>query len=153
MNRRRFALNKPNIWHELQAAIFLLCAFLELRVTSGLGESEFSGGWLTGPLLSTADTGMILFIVSIFATFLLPRIAAAMGLVSSFLSLPLYCFFIAPVPFAHAFAHGPEFKVQPMPGFHWHSWPVTAILTVAVAICVCIRRLVPHGGMQAQGLA
>lgn len=70
-----------------------------------------------------------------------PRIAAAIGLASSLLCLPLYLFFIAPVPFAQVLARGHEFKVQPVPGFHWRTWPVTGLLALAVTVYICVRRI------------
>jgi len=134
-------MRRPDIEQVFQAGSFLLCVFLELQITSGLDGTEFSGGWLTGPLLSMADIGTLLFVLALVLTFLFPRVAAAIGLASSLLCLPLYCFFIAPVPFAQVFVRGHEFKVQPVQGFHWHTWPVTALLGVAVAVYACIRRL------------
>jgi hypothetical protein len=89
-------LKKPDSGHGPQAACFLLCALVGLHVTSGLGETEFGGGWLTGPLLSMADSGALLFILASVGTFFWPRIAAAVGLASTLLCLPLYSFFIAP---------------------------------------------------------
>jgi len=56
-------VKKPNIQQVCQAGSFLLCAFLALQITSGLEGTEFSGGWLTGPLLSMQDIGAALFIV------------------------------------------------------------------------------------------
>ena len=133
-------MRRPDIEQVFQAGSFLLCVFFELQITSGLDATEFSGGWLTGPLLSMADIGTLLFVLALVLTFLFPRVAAAIGLASSLLCLPLYCFFIAPVPFAQVFAHGHEFKVQPTQGFQWHPWPVTGLLALAVTIYLCIRR-------------
>jgi hypothetical protein len=135
-------VRKPDAGQAFQAASFLLCVSLELKLTSGVDGTEFSGGWLTGPLLSMADNAIILFILALVLTFLFPRVAAAIGLLSSLLCLPLYLFFIAPVPFAQIFARGHEFKVQPAPGFHWHMWPVIGLLALAVTLYVCIRRVV-----------
>src|SRR5579872_2218063 len=64
-----------------------------------------------------ADSGTLLFILAIVLTFLLPRVAAAIGLASSLLCVPLCCFFIAPLLFAHVFARGMEFSSKPAPGF------------------------------------
>jgi hypothetical protein len=119
---------KPDILQVCQAGSFLLCACLAWQVTSGYEGTEFSGGWLTGPLLSMEEIGTVLFILAIVLTFVFPRVAAAIGLAASVLCLPLYFFFIAPVPFAQVFACGHEFKVEPVPGFHWgylaSSWLV-----------------------------
>ena len=133
-------MKRPNIAQTFQAGSLLLCVFLALQITSGLDGTEFSGGWVTGPLLSMADIGTLLFVLALVLTFLFPRVSAALGLASTLLCLPLYCFFIAPVPFAQAFASGHEFKVQPAPGFQWHTWPVTGLLALAVTIYLGIRR-------------
>jgi hypothetical protein len=134
-------VKKPDIQQVYQAGSYLICVFLALQITSGLEGTEFSGGWLTGPLLSMEDTGTVLFIVSVVLTFVFPRVAAAIGLASSLLCLPLYLFFIAPVPFAQVFARGHQFKDQPAPGFHWHMLPVTGLLALAVTLYFCIRRV------------
>jgi len=136
-------VKKPDIQQVGQAGSFLLCVLLALRITSGLEATEFSGGWLTGPLLSMEDIGAALFIVVVVLTFVFPRVAAVIGLASSVLCLPLYLFLIAPDPFAQIFARGHEFKVQSAPGFHWHMWPVTGTLVLAVTFYVCVHGLVP----------
>jgi hypothetical protein len=50
-------VRKPDIQQVFQAGGCLLCVFLALRNTDGLEGTEFSGGWLTGPLLSMEDIG------------------------------------------------------------------------------------------------
>jgi len=117
----------------------VVCVFVALQNTDGLEGTEFSGGWLTGPLLSMADIGTLLFVLALLVTFLYPRVGAAIGLASSLLCLPLYLFFVAPVPFARIFASGHEFSVQPSAGFHWNRWAIAGVLTVAVTTYVCIR--------------
>ena len=97
-------MKKPDIQQVYQAGRYLICVFLALQITSGLEGTEFSGGWLTGLPLSMENTGIALFIVYFVLTFVFPRVAAAFGLASSVLCLPLYLFFIAPVPFAQVFA-------------------------------------------------
>jgi len=108
-------LTKPDAGQAFQAGSFLLCVYLAIQLTRGLDGTEFSGGWLTGPLLSIADIGAVFFIIGLALTFFVPRIAALLGLASSLLCVPLCCFFIAPVPFAQVFARGHEFKVYPAP--------------------------------------
>jgi hypothetical protein len=136
-----FSVKKPGLQQVYQAGSFLLCVFLGLQITDGLEGTEFSGGWLTGPLLAMEDIGTLLFVLAVVVTFVFPRIAAAIGLASSLLCLPLYFFFIAPIPFAQVFARGHEFKVQPAPGFHWHTLPLTGLLALAVMLYFCVRRL------------
>jgi hypothetical protein len=138
-------LRKPDAEQAFQILSFLLCVCLTLQVTRGLDGTEFSGGWLTGPLLSMANIGTILYVLALILTFLLPRVAAGIGLVSSLLCVPLCAFFIAPAPFARVFGRAHEFKVQPIPGFHWHIWPVTTSLAIALACYLCIRRFATSG--------
>jgi hypothetical protein len=142
------SLKKPDILQVCQAGSFLLCASLAWQVTSGYDGTEFSGGWLTGSLLSMEDIGTALFIVAIALTFVFPRVAAAIGLAASVLCFPLYFLFIAPVPFAQVFARGHEFKVQPVPGFHWDIWPVVGLFALAVTLYFCIRCLATTGRKQ-----
>ena len=140
-------MRKADAGQRFQAGSFLLCSILALQVISRLDGTEFSGGWLTGPLLTMADLGTALFVLSLVLTFLIPRVTTAIGLVSSLLCLPLCCFFIAPVPFAQVFASGHAFAVQQAPGFHWNTWPVTTLVAVAFALYVCVRRLVTGARM------
>lgn len=141
-------MRKPDILQVCQAGSLLLCASLAWQVSSGYEGTEFSGGWLTGLLLLMEDIGTLLFIVAIILTFVFPRVAAAIALAASVLCLPLYFFFIAPVPFAKVFARGHEFKVQPTPGFHWETWPVIALFASTIAMYVCIRRFSAKGGVR-----
>ena len=138
-------MRRPDAAHPFQAGSLLLCVILAVQVTNRLDGTEFSGGWLTGPLLSMADIGTVLFVLALVLTFLVPRVAAAVGLASSLLCIPLCCFLIAPLPFAHVFARGHEFKVQPTPGLHWRTWPVTTLVAVALASYLCIRRFAISG--------
>jgi hypothetical protein len=134
-------VKRPDIQQVYQASSCVLCVFLALKDTDGLEGTEFSGGWLTGPLLSMADIGTLLFVLAVVATFVFPRVAAAIGLASSLLCLPLYLFDIAPVPFAQVFARGHEFKGYVAPGFHWHTWPVAGLLALALTVYLCTRRI------------
>lgn len=128
--------------HQLWLAVsFLVCVIVAMQNTKGLEGTEFSGGWLTGPLLSMIDIGTVLFVVALIVAFMYPRIAGAIGLVSSLLCLPLYLYFIAPVPFNQVFGFGHQFKVQPSGGFHWDRWAIAGVLTLAVTTYVCLRGL------------
>ena len=52
-----------------QAAACLLCAVVVRRYGSDLEGTEFSGGWLTGPLLHMKDVGSLLFVLALLLTF------------------------------------------------------------------------------------
>ncbi|MGB0015272.1 MAG: hypothetical protein WCF73_08225 [Candidatus Sulfotelmatobacter sp.] len=132
-------MKKPGKQQLWLAVSCLVCVIVALRNTNGLEGTEFSGGWLTGPLLSMADIGTVLFVLAFIVTFMYPRIAGAIGLASSLLCLPLYLYFVAPVPFNQIFGFGHQFKVQPSGGFHWSKWAIGGVLTLAVSIYVCLR--------------
>jgi hypothetical protein len=125
-----------------QVALALTCLvgmFVALQNTKGLDGTEFSGGWLTGPLLSMADIGMLLFLLALVVAFLFPRVATAIGLASSLLCLPLDLYLIAPVPFNQIFGFRHEFKVRPGTVFPLDKWAITGVLTLAVTTYICIR--------------
>jgi hypothetical protein len=126
--------------HRLWLAInCLVCVVVALRNTNGLEGTEFSGGSLTGPLLSMIDIGSVLFVLAFIVAFIYPRIAGTIGLASSLLCLPLYLYFIAPVPFNQIFGFGHELKVQPGRGFHWDRWAIAGVLTLGVTTYLCLR--------------
>lgn len=141
-------MKKPEKHQVWLAVSCLVCMIVALRNTNGLEGTEFSGGWLTGPLLSMIDIGTVLFVLALVAAFMYPRIAGAVGLTSSLLCLPLYLYLIAPVPFAHIFAFGHPFKVQPSGGVHWDKWAIAGVLTLAVTTYVCLRGLAVTSRMQ-----
>ena len=129
----------PQVW---QAISCLLCVFFALKITDGLASgTEFSGGRLTGPLLSMAAHWKLFFVIGLVVTFVYPRVAAVVGLASSLLRLPLFLFFIAPVPFNQVFGFGHELKVQPSPVSTGRIWTATGLLTLAVTSVLCVRRI------------
>jgi hypothetical protein len=132
-------MKKPGAHQVALALICLVGVFVGLQNTKALNGAEFSGGWLTGPLLSMADIGTALFLLALVVAFGFPRVAAAIGLASSLLCLPLYVYLVAPVPFSRIFGFGHEFKVHPSEGFHWNTWAIAGVLTVAVTAYVCLR--------------
>jgi hypothetical protein len=134
-------MKKPGKQQLLLTASCFVSVAVALCNSNGLEGTEFSGGSLTGPLLLMTDIGSVLFALVLISSFLYPRVAGAIGLVSSLLCLPLYLYLIAPVPFNHFFSFGHEFKVQPSGGFHWDRWTIVGALTLAVTIYACFRSL------------
>jgi hypothetical protein len=102
---------------ELEQKRRSLCVLLALQITGGHDGAEFSGVWLTGPLLSMEDIGSSLFIIAVVPTFVFPRVAAVIGLASSVFCLPLYLCLVAPVPFAQIFARGTSSRSNQLRGF------------------------------------
>jgi len=140
-------MKKPDMWQIRQPFAHILCLALVIRITWGLDGSEFSGGFLTGPLLSMADFGIVLFVLALVASFLIPRVSAAVGLAAALLCIPLYLFFLAPIPFSNIFAPGHEFSVQPTPGFHWGKWTVAGLLALSLTSVLCVRRVAARGAI------
>ena len=132
-------MKKPGKQQLALAFSCLVCVIVALRNTNGLEGTEFSGGWLTGALLSMIDVGAVLFVLALIGSFVYPRIAGAIGLASSLLCLPLYLYFIAPVPFNRIFGFGHEFKVQPSGGLHSDRWAIAGVCSLAITIYVCFR--------------
>src|SRR5260370_34982270 len=87
-----------------QAASCLLSALVAIRYSNGLGETEFAGGRVTGPILDLFYSGTLLFVLALLLTFIYRRIAAAIALAASLFCLPLYLDFTARAPFRSVFA-------------------------------------------------
>src|SRR5437899_1952881 len=122
-----------------QAAACLVCAVVVWRYGSDLEGTEFSGGWLTGPLLDMKDVGTLLFVLALLLTFVYRRIAAATTLVASLLCLPLYLYFTTPGPFRWAFRG--EYSVPLQANFVWNKWNIAGIVALTIAACLGIRGL------------
>jgi len=108
-------------------------------MTAWLGGTEFGGGRVTGPMLDMHDIGTLLFPVALLLTFVYPRVAAAMAIAASVLSLPLYLYFAAPGPFRWV-VRG-NWKVPLQANLYWDSWTIAGIVTLVLAAYVCIRTL------------
>ena len=127
----------------LLAGFCLLSIAAELVATAPLDGSEFSGGLLTGPLLSMADYGAELFFVALICAFLFRRVAAAMAVAASALCLPLYLFFLVPVPFAKFFVPGHPLLVQHPAGIEWRWSTFVDLLVTGLTMYICYRSLLP----------
>jgi hypothetical protein len=142
-------MKKPEAQKVWQASSFLLCTGLVLRTIEPYDGTEFGGGCLTGPLLSMAEWGILLFLLAFVVTFMYPRVGAAVGLASSLHCLPLYLFFLAPVPFSRIFTCGVGFKLEPRPGVHWEKWTVMGLVAIIVTSSLCVRRITKRQGPRA----
>jgi hypothetical protein len=121
----------------LQAASCLLCAIVAWRYPSLLEGTEFSGGRVTGPVLGLFDSGTCLFVLALFLTFVVRRVAAAMALTASLLCLPLYLYFTAPGPFRRVFRG--EYSVPLQASFVWDGRTIAGMLAIAILVYVCLR--------------
>jgi hypothetical protein len=123
-----------------QAAACLLCAAIAWRYGSSLVGTEFSRGWLTGPLLDMKDVGSLLFLLALLLTFFYRRIAAGTTLTACLLCLPLYLYFAAPGLFRRVFSRG-EWSGPLRTGSVWDNWTVTGIVVLAITAYLAVRAL------------
>jgi hypothetical protein len=102
--------------------------------------TEFSGGWLTGPLLHLYDLGGLTFVLALLLAFFYRRIASVTSLASSLLCLPLLLYFTAPGPFRRVFSMA-DFPRPLRSNFVWNKRVIVGILTLAVAMSVALWNL------------
>jgi hypothetical protein len=125
---------KEKMW---QAIACLACAAV-LRIHLGdFGASEFSGGWLTGPLFKMADLGSLLFLVAFLLTFFLRRTAATMALAATLLCFPFYLYILMPGPYRWIFKG--EYSVPVHRTFHWDSWAAVGVFSLLFAVFLSLR--------------
>ncbi len=118
-----------------QAASFLLCILMPLL--DNREASEFSGGRITGSLLSIFQDGVLLFFMAMILTLFYQRVGAVIGIAASVLCLPLYLYFVVPGLFRSVFAG--EWSVPLQSYFVWDMWAMTGILTLGIAAIVSFR--------------
>ena|SRR5215467_7493465 len=127
-------LAKQKLW---QGAFCLLSVALVLRNTAGVEATEFSGGRVTGPLLTLSNIGIDLFVLALLVTFVFPRVAASIALAASLFCLPIYLYFTAPGPFRRVFKG--EYKGLLQASFVWNLWTIAGMLALGVTAYVCCR--------------
>src|SRR5439155_9853545 len=127
-----------------QAAACLICAIPAWRYSIILEGTEFSGGTVTGPLLSFESAAAYLLILGLVLTFLYRRIAAVVTVAACVLCLPFYLYFIAPGPFRRVVQNAGfkgEWLVFGRADFVWNGWAVAGVVSVAIALYVCLAAL------------
>jgi hypothetical protein len=125
--------------NQAYAVICVVCAVVGGLFTEQLGAAEFSGGTVTGPLLSVHGFSLVLFVLSAVATFFLPPVAAAIGLCAAAASIPLYFFFLAPGLFRAVF--GGEWSVPPIGLFAWNAGAAAALAASLFVAVTSVRSL------------
>ena len=123
----------------LQTASCLACALVAQRDPFGLEGTAFGGSPITDTLLSLLDIGSLLFVVALLLTFVRPRVAAVLAIAAALLCLPLYLYFTAPGPFRRVFRG--DYSVPLHANFVWDNWAIWGMLTLAVAMCICLWNL------------
>jgi hypothetical protein len=113
------------------AGLCVLAAVVGLFFSDPLGASEFSGGTVTGPLVTLHEVSGCLFVASGVMAFVYQRVAAGVALVAWLLSLPLYLYFVAPRPFRIVIPG--EYQVLAQAAFAWNTLAVVGIVVGAAA--------------------
>jgi hypothetical protein len=127
-----------NIGKVLQAAACLLCAAVAWKFSVvGLVGTEFSGGRLTGPLLTLSISGFGVFVLTLILTFMFQRLAAIGALVASLLCLPLYFYFLVP-GFVQRMIPG-DYSVHVQGIFVWNGWAFLGMLTLAIVVYLSLH--------------
>lgn len=122
-----------------QSAGCLLCAILLWHYTFRLDGTEFSGGRNTGPLLDMANFGILLFAVALILGFLRTRLAAAVALLASLLTLPLYFYFTCPGPFRRVFKG--DYSVPARADFVWDVHSIVGMTALTLTAILSLRNL------------
>lgn len=120
----------------MQATGSVICLAFTWRLTYGLGGTEFSGGRITGPLLSMSDVAILLFLVSTILVFWLPRTMGLLTTLACLLSLPMCLLFLAPGLFRRIAGGAWSAPLQSnfMLTTSTVGWAVMLIVTFGVAI-------------------
>ena len=103
----------------------------------GLEGSEFSGGRITGPILSLSDVGLLLMIAALVLSFFYARIAGFIAAVASLFCLPVYIYLVAPGLFRDIFRG--EYSVPLTSRFVWEESSIAAILFLVMTLVISIR--------------
>ena len=115
----------------------MLCVVIGVLVSLSVEGTEFSGGSVTGRLLSLQGYSLWVFLLATLATFLFPRAAPGIGLCAVATSLPLYLFLVTPGAFRALFRG--EWKVPTDAFFTWNASAVAAIVACGAAAYVQLR--------------
>jgi hypothetical protein len=139
-------MKKPGKQELWQTASFLLCVILVGRLIDRLGNSEFSGGYVSGRLFWLADKGWVLLLLALLMTIVFRRAAAWLFLAASLLWWPLYLYVMFPgvtrwmirtlLPYV-------IWENALVANVIWDKWLIAGILALIVAMYVCVRNLSP----------
>jgi hypothetical protein len=141
-------LNKK-MW---QAIACLTCTVVLWVHLDEYGASEFSGGWLTGPLFRMADIGSLLFLLALVLTFFFRQIAATIALAATLLCFPFYLYILMPGPCRWIFKG--EYSVALSRPFYWNNWALVGVFSLLFAAFLSLLsffRVLPCGRQPAVG--
>lgn len=132
-----------------QFATCALCTVLTWQYGSSLEGIEFSGGWLTGPLLDLKDVGSLMFVLALFLTIFFRRVAAVVAVASCLMTIPLYLYFIAPGIFR---AFGGEFSVPYTRLFILNRRPLLDLCALSITGYLAVRSALSVNGRRSKSV-
>jgi hypothetical protein len=130
-------MRKPSKGKAMQALACLACLVVLWVRVADFGASEFSGGWLTGPLLRMADLGAVFFLVALVLIFFLRRAAAIIALAAALFCLPFYLYILMPGPYRWIFKGG--YSVPLNRSFHWDAWAAVGVFSLLFVAVLTLR--------------
>jgi len=125
---------KEKMW---QSIACLTCTVVLWIHLDDFGASEFSGGWLTGPLFKMADHGSTLFLLALPLTFFFRRIAGTIALAAALLCLPFYLYILMPGPYHWIFKG--EYSNPVSRPFYWNNWAVVGVCSLLFVAVLSLR--------------
>lgn len=129
---------KQRYW---QIALCLICVLLSWHALMHVDGTEFSGGSVTGTLITLTEIGALGLVIAIAITFFFRRTAAFIAMLGCLFSMPLFLYFLAPGPFRKIFVG--NYSVPLQANFSWNLWLIlsfAAILTTTILSAWNIRQ-------------
>ncbi len=136
----------------IQVTACLLSLVIVWRYGTSLEGTEFSGGWLTGPLLDMKFLGSLLFALALLLSFFYQRIAAAIALIACLFCLPLFFYFSAPGPVRSVFRRA-DSSVPLGASFVWDNWAIMGIIVLTITAYLGVRDLLFAGKSRSRNSA
>ena len=125
-----------------QVAACVVCAAVTWRYRTDLWDTEFIGGWVTGPMLESKFIGDLLLVLAAPVTFFFRRVGAVVALFACLCCLPLYLYMTAPGPFR--WVMGGQWKAPLITPFIWDWWTIGGIASMGFVAFVCVRGFRPR---------
>jgi len=105
----------------------------------GRRGTEFSGGRLTGPIVTMCEIAIVCFVVGIVLAFPFPRISSIISLLASLLCTPFLPYLIAPGLFRAVFRG--EYSVPLQSTFVWGRWSLAQAIAILIVVTTSVWRL------------
>ena len=123
----------------LLALLSLISIAVDWKVTTRLGETEFSGGSISGPLFRMSEAAFPLFVIALLLIVRLPRAGAAVIAVASLLCTPLSLLLLAPGPFRRI--AGGQWSVPSNLVLSWWTlgWEFSIAACLAISLAILLR--------------